>query len=216
MRSACLQCGCVVNAPQSRRADGRGRYCSRQCAGRNHVGAQAKRFVHGRYARSELACARCGRTFAAKADTKFCSLACAKRPKTFIKCEQCGTVFHPSHLKTRHCSWECANLSRRVEVQKPRLEATQEARRAQRRVAYLVQIGTLVRPTTCEQCGFGGDIEAAHFNYQEPERVRWLCRFCHRTWDHACPKRGTVSRESGNTGDEEKAPAHAEAKGNGS
>jgi hypothetical protein len=82
--------------------------------------------------------------------------------------------------------------ARRMADRKPRAEATPEARRAQRRIAYRVATGALIRPCRCEQCDSEGPIEAAHFDYAEPERVRWLCRYCHRAWDQACPKRGTV------------------------
>jgi hypothetical protein len=34
-------------------------------------------------------------------------------------------------------------------------------------------------------------IEGAHYNYDEPLRVRWLCRSCHRRWDKLEPKGGT-------------------------
>ncbi|MCC7409315.1 MAG: hypothetical protein IT442_14715 [Phycisphaeraceae bacterium] len=37
-----------------------------------------------------------------------------------------------------------------------------------------------------------GRIEAAHFNYDEPLRVRWLCCSCHRRWDKRHPKHGTI------------------------
>lgn len=33
-----------------------------------------------------------------------------------------------------------------------------------------------------------GLIEAAHYDYSRPLDVRWLCRSCHRRWDHADPK----------------------------
>lgn len=47
------------------------------------------------------------------------------------------------------------------------------------------------RPKTCEECGATGKIEAAHFNYDEPLRIRWLCCSCHRHWDKREPKNGT-------------------------
>lgn len=51
----------------------------------------------------------------------------------------------------------------------------------------------MARPTTCESCGTTGRrIEAAHYTYDEPLRVRWLCRSCHVRWDKQEPKGGTI------------------------
>lgn len=119
------------------------------------------------------------------------------RPQTFRLCAQCGVQFGPiRHLLIRHCSSECANKSKRLppEERKPRAIRKRLAACAQRRIAYLIQMGRMVRPEKCEQCGIIGKIEAAHFDYHEPEKVRWLCVGCHRRWDRAEPKGGTEPR----------------------
>ncbi len=47
----------------------------------------------------------------------------------------------------------------------------------------------------CEKCGAKEGtilhegqapvkITSAHYNYEEPLKVRWLCRICHSAWDH--------------------------------
>jgi len=77
------------------------------------------------------------------------------------------------------------------ENRKPRPVATAEARSSQRRVSYLISIGKLIRPALCEGCGAEGKTEGAHYDYAEPERVKWLCRSCHSKWDWAEPKGGT-------------------------
>lgn len=60
---------------------------------------------------------------------------------------------------------------------------------AQARVHSAIQRGLLHRPASCEECGAANrPIEAAHFDYVHPLRVRWLCRPCHRAWDKAEPK----------------------------
>src|SRR5690606_23872007 len=118
----------------------------------------------------------------------------AKRPKTYVACQQCGTIFHPGCLAQKCCSVKCGNLAKRVEVRKPRQPVTPAARRAQGLVQYHIKVGHLVRPEACEECGATGRrIEAAHYNYEEPLKVRWLCRSCHVRWDHRDPKGGTVS-----------------------
>jgi hypothetical protein len=51
-----------------------------------------------------------------------------------------------------------------------------------------IQRGDLVRPAECEQCRIACKPDAAHYDYNEPLRVRWLCRKCHRRWDVAVHK----------------------------
>lgn len=41
---------------------------------------------------------------------------------------------------------------------------------------------TLNNPHICSQCGGDIMVEAHHDNYNEPFKVRWLCRLCHRQW----------------------------------
>ncbi len=117
----------------------------------------------------------------------------ARRPQSFTTCVQCGELFGPlPRLSQTLCSNECRIKHSRKEKRKPRQKPTRAARYAQRRIAYLVDIGRIMKPTACEQCG--GErrrLEAAHYSYDEPERVRWLCRSCHSKWDWAEPKGGT-------------------------
>lgn len=73
--------------------------------------------------------------------------------------------------------WVAANL--------PRLRPMQ---RAKTQVWRAIKRGLLVRPTECSACHVTGYIEAAHADYTRPLDVVWLCRRCHRAWDHASPK----------------------------
>jgi hypothetical protein len=63
---------------------------------------------------------------------------------------------------------------------------------AKNRAHYQVDIalrnGTLERPSRCEECGRDCFPDAAHFDYSEPLKIRWLCRSCHVRWDNAVPK----------------------------
>jgi hypothetical protein len=69
---------------------------------------------------------------------------------------------------------------------------TSKARNAQSLLRYHVQAGNITRPDTCDECGATGrKIEGAHFDYDEPLRVRWLCIPCHRRWDKHAPKGAT-------------------------
>lgn len=60
--------------------------------------------------------------------------------------------------------------------------------RASRAVQRAIKRGILTRPTVCEECGKDGTIQAAHYDYDRPLDVRWLCPRCHYRWDHAEPK----------------------------
>ena len=111
---------------------------------------------------------------------------------TFAVCPVCECVFGPlPNLSRRFCSMECKAMSQRTGIQRIH-RPTSAARRAQSLVRYRVDAGNIQRPETCEACGATGRIEAAHFNYEEPLRVRWLCCSCHRRWDKREPKNGTV------------------------
>lgn len=114
-----------------------------------------------------------------------------RKPKRIRQCEKCGKEFLVEHLYRRYCSRRCAYDSRkRTKVS----VATREARNAQRRLKYAVDTGRLKRPSKCEECHQEKKIEAAHYNYTEPLRVRWLCRSCHVKWDKSNPKKGTVTK----------------------
>lgn len=66
---------------------------------------------------------------------------------------------------------------------------TPEQQAAHNAVARAIANGDLVRPSVCEICDeHGRRIEAAHFNYTERLRVRWLCARCHRRWDQGGPE----------------------------
>lgn len=135
-------------------------------------------------------CRRCNTTFSAK-PRPYCSPECrrADRPKTHKNCQSCGVLFPVDHLVRKFCSYKCKVVAQSTGI-KTRWIGTTEARRAQRRIAYAIGKGDIVRPDTCEECGVKSRIEAAHYNYNEPLRVRWLCRSCHSKWDYKQPKGG--------------------------
>ena len=114
--------------------------------------------------------------------------------QTFKFCQYCGVEFGPiQRLTTQFCSCKC-KISAQSTGRKVFRIGTKEAIRAQRILRYHIQTDHIVRPKACENCGFIGRIEGAHYNYQEPLRVRWLCRSCHVKWDKANPKNGTIIR----------------------
>lgn len=49
---------------------------------------------------------------------------------------------------------------------------------AHKKVANALLRGTLIRPTTCENCD-EIEIDAHHDDYTKPLEVKWLCRSCH-------------------------------------
>lgn len=118
-----------------------------------------------------------------------------KLPKVYPNCLHCGERFGPRDRKAHvYCSRECAYAHRTELPKKPRRKPTAEARRAQNRVGYLIKVGRLVRPDTCEECGQQRNIEAAHRDYSRPEDILWLCIPCHRRMDWASPNGGMTPR----------------------
>jgi len=85
---------------------------------------------------------------------------------------------NPETLAVVNRRWRVKNMAR-----------SNRATRAQRQVRMAITAGLLARPEACEACGsVEGRIEAAHYDYDEPLRVRWLCMKCHRRWDSREPK----------------------------
>ena len=140
-------------------------------------------------------CHVCRRIFIGKHGQKACSRLChdLMRAPTFLLCQRCNTLLGPvSKLKQKYCSKRCgyaAATTGRLTVRK----TLTKARKAQSTLRYHIVSGHITRPDVCEACGAGGGpIEGAHYNYDEPLRVRWLCQSCHRRWDHREPKGATV------------------------
>lgn len=143
-------------------------------------------------------CRDCG---AAKPQTNFTLLHNTKRGRSYFSsyCNPC----HQMRTKT----WLKANPERRLAAEQRWRKDNLEKERAYSRswqsrnrhrvqmtnkatsAVYLaIKAGKLVRPTTCEQCGNGGRIQAAHSDYSQPLAVRWLCIPCHVRWDKEQPK----------------------------
>lgn len=132
------------------------------------------------------------RTFIPRAPRSSHRVGGNRKLPTFGICPACQCFFGPkARSAQQYCSMTC-KASAQATGRKIRHGPTVEARRAQGLVRYYVGIGLLTRPRTCEQCGDTGRIEAAHYDYKEPLRVRWLCVSCHRRWDKYLPKNGTV------------------------
>ena len=140
-------------------------------------------------------CVICGNPFTGKSGAKVCSADCRRslRPRTFLRCANCGQTFGPvDRLSRKYCSVRC-KVEAQTTGRRTFRRTVAKARAAQSLVRYHLSTGRLVRPAACEECGATDvAIEAAHFNYDEPLRVRWLCRPCHRRWDKQQPKNGTV------------------------
>jgi len=139
-------------------------------------------------------CRVCNRRFIGKSSRKACSRLCSElmRAPTFLLCAECGQLFGPvDRLDRRYCSRTCKNAAASTGRRTFR-RTLSKARSAQSLLRYHVLAGNIVRPTTCEECGATNrQIEGAHFNYDEPLRVRWLCVSCHRRWDKREPKNAT-------------------------
>jgi hypothetical protein len=148
----------------------------------------------------EKECLECGApTMTQRNVLPVCSATCSDirrvrlRPQTFKNCESCRSKFGPvNRLSQRFCSYVC-KVKAQTTGRKTFRRTITNARNAQRLLRYHIQSGNIVRPSVCDECSATDrKIEGAHFNYDEPLRVRWLCRSCHVRWDKAEPKHGTV------------------------
>ena len=115
-----------------------------------------------------------------------------RRPRSWTICPVCLTVFVLPRLDRRFCSYAC-KAKAQATGRRTQRQTVAKARNAQSLLRYHIQAGNVVRPGRCEECGATNRrIEGAHFNYDEPLRVRWLCVPCHRRWDKREPKQATV------------------------
>lgn len=139
-------------------------------------------------------CRHCGAKFEGLAGRHFCSPTCrrAHRPPTYKICAFCGRQFGPvSHLERQFCSRMC-KVQAQTTGRKTIRKTHRRARSAQSLLRYHVLAGHIHRPAACEACGSSDKrIEAAHYDYAQPLRVRWLCVSCHRKWDKRFPKNAT-------------------------
>lgn len=114
-----------------------------------------------------------------------------RRPLSFKHCEQCKELFGPlDRLKRRFCSKKCwyqAKLGRKVFYKRTKLAVA-----AHSAIAYEIKKGNIIRPQKCEQCQIECKPEAAHYDYRQKLKVRWLCQSCHRKWDYSQPKKGVT------------------------
>lgn len=116
-----------------------------------------------------------------------------RRPRSWTICPVCLGFFPLPRLQRRCCSYACKVVAQTTGRRTAR-RTIAKARSAQSLLRYHVQAGNIVRPDACEECGATNRrIEGAHFNYEEPLRVRWLCVPCHRRWDKREPKHATFT-----------------------
>jgi hypothetical protein len=116
-----------------------------------------------------------------------------RRPRSWTICPVCLSIFPLPRLQRRFCSYGC-KVAAQTTGRRTARRTIAKARSAQSLLRYHIQAGNIVRPDACEECGATNRrIEGAHFNYDEPLRVRWLCVPCHRRWDKREPKRATFA-----------------------
>ena len=112
-----------------------------------------------------------------------------KMPLRYKICEVCAEVFGPINTeKQMACSKQCGYEIIKSKPKKEKMIVPKKVRSAQRRVSYLISIGKMTRSESCEACNSFVFTEACHYDYDLPEKVRWLCRSCHVKWDKASPK----------------------------
>ena len=116
-----------------------------------------------------------------KAETEF-YLTGAGKPCSYCKvCHKAKQALWAKEHKQRkndiNRAWRKRNPTRRKRMN----DVTNALHQA-------IRQGRIVRGVTCEFCGATMRIEAAHYDYNKPFDVKWLCIFCHRSWDTRAPK----------------------------
>ena len=121
-----------------------------------------------------------------------------RKLQTFRYCNFCDQLFGPlNNLSRKFCSYKC-KVDAQTTGRKIFRKTITKARSAQSLLAYHVKAGNIIKPSICEECGIKNKkIEAAHYNYDEPLRVKWLCRACHVRWDKQNPKNATFIVKDG-------------------
>jgi peptide subunit release factor 1 (eRF1) len=140
--------------------------------------------------KSKFTCNKCG--YATKERPSHKNATCVKCGKGRLKiqslCGSCGEWFSPDRYTKKYCSNKCKVKAQSTGRKTFRVTDT-KARSAQSLLSYHVKRKNIKKPTRCEECGKENQrIEGAHFNYDEPLKVRWLCRSCHVKWDKQNPK----------------------------
>jgi len=130
-----------------------------------------------------------------------------RKSRSFKICPVCLGVYGPlNRLDRKSCSLACKHEAQRTGRRTFR-KTSRRARNAQSLVRYHVEAGNIIRPDACEECGTTDvQVEAAHYDYNKPLKVRWLCPSCHRKWDCEEPKGATFIVKTPRTSAEEKAP----------
>lgn len=129
---------------------------------------------------------------------KYCRCCKATKPdELFYGKAKLSTYCKPC-VVFKSNEWREANLDRKRQHCREWIKRHPERKAAMLRgsnaVYKAIQKGVLVRPATCSKCGSGGAIEAAHASYEALLDVTWLCRPCHRQWDHDEPKSNAALR----------------------
>jgi hypothetical protein len=182
------------------RADSKSENC-KSCTARIS-GQKAIRVKTGKF----HPCLKCGNEFwqyrHLDGKQRFCSHLCAsdfkrKYEKSTRSCANCQGDFTAndrpfSNSTGKYCSRNCKIADQTTGVNiifKP----TKAAANAGYAIRAAVKRRQIEKPTCCENCGVSNrPIQAAHYNYVEKLRVRWLCRPCHAAWDYSDPKGGAV------------------------
>lgn len=140
----------------------------------------------------KFVCNKCGdiSTDSPEHTNSTCKACGSGRRATYIRCE-CGEWFKANRRAQKFCSPGCKNKAQST-GRKTFRKTIPKARTAQSLVAYYLKAGNIKKPDKCEQCDRDDRrIEAAHYNYDEPLKVRWLCKSCHVKWDYSEPKHAT-------------------------
>ena len=83
--------------------------------------------------------------------------------------------------KENQIEWKNLSVERKKEWKneyrnRPDIKIKEKSRKL---VWYAVRIGSLLRPSICQQCKVECKPDAHHEDYSKPLEVQWLCKICH-------------------------------------
>lgn len=142
-----------------------------------------KRHKYGVYSRCKICCNKTTKEWQAENPEK------TKENKKRQAKKEKSVEYHREYLKKyrKNNPEKYREINRRWEEKNK--ERVLIAKKAGSELKNALRKGVVKKINKCEFCGSENKaIEGAHYDYNKPLEVKWLCRSCHRKWDKESPK----------------------------
>ena len=90
---------------------------------------------------------------------------------------------HKKHSQEgkKNPNWKNGISKNNYHYKKIQKERYPERIKAREMVSKALKSGKLIKPLPCGSCGLHLNLEAHHEDYNQPLKVIWLCKVCHRS-----------------------------------